>query len=120
MGEYETRRQKRKSSLDSGANRSPGKMMDPDPVHRYEQMESAGQQSASPGPARSGDCISDEIAERDSRLACAKQMIEILTLKVEKLEQLMALKDGKIQALTMQLQQDDMGANYDDDDNSIK
>lgn len=44
------------------------------------------------------------IAEKDSAISELKETVEILELKIKKLEQLVLLKDNKIQSLVNQLQ----------------
>jgi chaperonin cofactor prefoldin len=44
------------------------------------------------------------IAEKDGTIAELRETIEILELKIKKLEQLVRLKDSRIQTLTARLQ----------------
>lgn len=65
--------------------------------------------SAIPGDMRakamlSGGVDQEIIAEKDQTIVQLKETIEILELKIKKLEQLVKLKDTKIQNLSNKLQ----------------
>ena len=51
-----------------------------------------------------GEVDSDIIAEKDQTIMQMRETIEILELKIKKLEQLVKLKDSKISSLTNKLQ----------------
>lgn len=48
--------------------------------------------------------LASSLAEKDSTIAELRETIEILELKTKKLEQLVRLKDSRIQTLTQRLQ----------------
>ncbi len=63
--------------------------------HRWHTLQSGGM----------GMEVTEILAEKERVITHLNDKMEILELKVQKLEQLLRLKDGKIEALQQRLQQ---------------
>jgi predicted RNase H-like nuclease (RuvC/YqgF family) len=71
------------------------------PVHPMDSIGKAYAPSCET-PAKS-EHVRQELAEKDSVIAELRETVQILEMKVQKLEQLVRLKDGKIQTLVAKL-----------------
>ncbi|KAG6967293.1 hypothetical protein JG687_00004352 [Phytophthora cactorum] len=70
------------------------------PVH---PMDSLGKSYTSSSDSSKSEHVRQELAEKDSVIAELRETVQILEMKVQKLEQLVRLKDGKIQTLVAKL-----------------
>ncbi|POM57311.1 Sporangia induced sperm flagellar protein, partial [Phytophthora palmivora] len=70
------------------------------PVH---PMDSVGKSSTPSSDPSKHENVHQELAEKDSVIAELRETVQILEMKVQKLEQLVRLKDGKIQTLVAKL-----------------
>lgn len=85
-----------------------GRFLEPPavPMHAsVHPIDSLGKSSYTSSSEASGknDHIRQELAEKDSVIGELRETVQILEMKVQKLEQLVRLKDGKIQTLVAKL-----------------
>ncbi|ETI49712.1 hypothetical protein L914_06306 [Phytophthora nicotianae] len=86
-------------------------MQDGDDVNRFMEapvapvhpMDSIGKSYTSSNESSKSEHVRQELAEKDSVIAELRETVQILEMKVQKLEQLVRLKDGKIQTLVAKL-----------------
>ncbi|KAG1708207.1 hypothetical protein DVH05_024890 [Phytophthora capsici] len=78
------------------------RFMEP-PVAPVHPMDSVGKAYTPNSEVSKGEHVRQEMAEKDSVIAELRETVQILEMKVQKLEQLVRLKDGKIQTLVAKL-----------------
>ncbi|KAG7388727.1 Sperm flagellar protein 1 [Phytophthora pseudosyringae] len=66
-------------------------------------MDSIGKSYTPSSESSKSEHVRQELAEKDSVIAELRETVQILEMKVQKLEQLVRLKDGKIQTLVAKL-----------------
>ncbi|EEY69236.1 sporangia induced sperm flagellar protein [Phytophthora infestans T30-4] len=73
------------------------------PVAPVHPMDSIGKSYTSSSESSKSEHARQELAEKDNVIAELRETVQILEMKVQKLEQLVRLKDGKVQTLVAKL-----------------
>ncbi|KAF4042072.1 Calponin homology domain-containing protein 2 [Phytophthora infestans] len=73
------------------------------PVAPEHPMDSIGKSYTSSSESSKSEHARQELAEKDNVIAELRETVQILEMKVQKLEQLVRLKDGKVQTLVAKL-----------------